>query len=274
MDTQEIRQHWSNWASTYGTSLRATTKTWTAKALEIDALYRRLRMVLPDSGSADILEIGCGNGVNCIELAKQIPQGHFDGVDYVDQMVDAAIENVRSSNVAERMRFFVGDVLQLNQLSALKQTYDVVFTDRCLINLNTLDLQMRAITALAAKVKAGGHLLMIENSTTTYDRQNDCRALLGLPRRKPADFNLFFDEAAITKHLGDIGLDLTDVEDFSSLHDLVLYVLVPAINGGEVQYDHPLVEAATTLSKELGAGGSEAFGSFGQNRLFVCRRTA
>ena len=149
--------------------------------------------------------------------------------------------------------------------------YDVVFTDRCLINIKSVELQMRAITDLAARVRKGGHLIMIENSTATYDRQNHCRTLLDLPARTPAAFNLFFDETRILPHLKTLGFEV-EIEDFISLHDLMLYVLVPAINGGTVDYDHPLVHAATLLNIAVSAEISSAFGAFGQGRMFVCRK--
>jgi SAM-dependent methyltransferase len=273
MDSRDIRRHWTNWASTYGSALRATTKTWTAKALEIDALSRRLRSVVGDSGSGRVLEMGCGNGINCVELAKVFSNLSFDGVDFVPEMVTAAVDNARTAEVHDRVRFFVGDAVGANDLADLQPSYDVVFTDRCLINLNAIELQKQAISVLASKVKPGGYLLMIENSSTSYAKQNRCREAIGLAARKPADFNLFFDEDEILPHVTAAGLDLVDVEDFSSLHDLMLYVLVPVINGGAVDYDHPLVQAATTLSREIAADAANTFGSYGQNRLFVCRRS-
>jgi hypothetical protein len=67
-------------------------------------------------------------------------------------------------------------------------------------------------------------------------------------------------------------LNLVETEDFGSLHDLILYTLVPAINGGEVDYSHPLVEAATVLSLKTAQDNPGAFGTFGQNRLYVCQK--
>jgi 2-polyprenyl-3-methyl-5-hydroxy-6-metoxy-1,4-benzoquinol methylase len=272
MDIEDIRRHWSEWAATYGTDVRATTRTWTAKALELDALGRRLQSILSERTGAQVLEVGCGNGINCIELAKQLPGARFDGVDYVPDMVRAAAEKGRANGVHRRVRFFEGDVLTIEDVAGLDTSYDVVFTDRCLINLNTVELQKQAISALASKVRPRGYFIMIENSMATYQEQNRCRTLLGLPSRSPAKFNLFFDESELRPHIASIGLDLVDVEDFASLHDLLLYVLVPSINGGKIEYDHPLVQAATKLSIQLSGDVSGRFGSFGQNRMFVCRR--
>lgn len=270
MDSDAIRKHWANWASTYGADLRATTKTWTAKTLELHALSRQFQKLFDCAVEARILEVGCGNGVNCVHLAKEFSRAHFDGVDFIREMVVAATANAR--DVADRTRFFVGNILELSAIPDLHEEYDIIFTDRCLINLNTIELQKKGISALVTKLRPGGYLVMIENSQTTYAEQNSCREMLGLPPRAPADFNLFIDEGEIRDHIAAIGLALVEVEDFSSLHDLALYVLGPAINGGEVDYSHPLVHAATKLSIAMSAHTASAFGAFGQNRMFVCRR--
>lgn len=269
-----IKAHWTESARAHGTALEATTRTWTAKSLEIDALARRIRSILPDGARGTVLEMGCGNGVNCLELAKQFPPLAFDGVDFVAEMIDAANTARSVSSQASQLRFFVGDALGVNAVDGLLDDYDIVFTDRCLINLQETSLQLEAISALSRKVRPGGHLVMIENSTNTYEAQNQCRELLGLGPRTPATFNHFFVEADLLPHIRSIGLELVDVEDFISLHDLALYVLVPAINDGEVDYGHPLVEAATELTRAVSATTPNAFGSFGQGRLYCCRKPA
>lgn len=271
MDLQEIRKHWSSWAQSYGTSVRATTRGRTAKILEIEALARHLEPIVGSSGGS-VLEVGCGNGVNCVSLAQRFPLARFDGIDLIPEMVEAARENTRSAGVTERTRFLVGNILELDQMEELDSAYDLVFTDRCLINLNTAELQGRAIGLLAGKLSVGGSLFMIENSLETFGRQNDARFALGLEPREPSSFNRFFAEDEMQAHLAAAGLQLDEIEDFSSLHDLVLYALVPATNGGEVDYDHLLVEAATRLSAELPAARGANFGAFGQNRLYICSK--
>lgn len=271
MDRTEIFEHWRNWATTYGTELNATTKTPTLKMIEIDALARRIAAVGFGDTPARVLEVGCGNGANCIGLAQVFPKLKIDGIDYVPEMVDAATKKAAAAGLGDRLTFRVGNALEVEADKNLAPAYDVVFTDRCLINLEALDLQLKAMTGLAAKVRPGGHLLMIENSTETYNRQNHYRELIGLPARAPASYNLFFDETKILPHLEKLGLSVT-TEDLISLHDLVLYVLVPAINGGTVDYSHPLVEAATRLNIAVSAETPSAFGACGQNRLFICKK--
>jgi SAM-dependent methyltransferase len=270
MDSRQIQEHWKNWATSYGSDLRATTKSKTAKALELDALKRRFQTIRETTRVTRVLEAGCGNGINCVELAKQFSESRFDGFDLIPEMIDAAVENSRAGGVADRTRFFASGVLDMSSLGDLEETYDIVFTVRCLINLNEVALQKQAISTLASRVRPGGYLLMIENSMASYRKQNECREFLGLSPRQPAAFNLFFDESEIRPHIAHADLELIDVEDFSSLHDLMLYVLLPSISEGQVDYAHPLVRAAAALSERLFSREPGVFGDFGQNRLFVC----
>ena len=114
---------------------------------------------------------------------------------------------------------------------------------------------------------------MIENPMCTYSRQNQAREILGLKSRSPADFNHFLDERRILEYAkNQCGLVHLATEDFISLHDLMLYVLVPATNGGVVDYDHPIVKAATDLNIGFSANEENSFGSFGQNRLYLFRK--
>jgi SAM-dependent methyltransferase len=269
MDQQQIKAHWKDWAERYGLDLRATTKAWTAKALEIDALARAIHRAGLSDKVGMVLEAGCGNGHNCIELARRFPKLSFTGFDYVADMVRSARQLLAQSDLGDRVEFYEGDVLSLESISELGPQYDFVFTDRCLINLNSIEKQLAAIDQLCTKLPVGGCMVLIENSRQTYERQNDCREIVGLPRRTPAAFNLFLDEAVVIPYLRSRFARL-EVEDFSSLHDLVLYVLLPAVNGGQIDYEHPLVHAATRLTLGFGSSEIPQFGTFGQNRLFFC----
>jgi len=271
VDLKGIRAHWQNWARQYGTDLRATTKGTTAKIMEVDALTRTMQQIVVElGGDLKVLEAGCGNGKNCLSLVDEFAQARFIGFDFIPEMVEAA-NAVRSERAdgGSRLEFFVGNVLEMDLPVA---SYDVVFTDRCLINLNTDALQHQAIRGLADLVKPGGYLLMIENSQQTYGRQNLAREAVGLPARTPDVFNRFFDETTLLPFLPTAGLELVGTEDFISLHDLVLYVLVPMTNGGKVDYAHPLVAAATQLNTALSAIEPASAGAWGQNRLYKCRK--
>jgi SAM-dependent methyltransferase len=263
-----VKQHWERLAEEHRTGLEATTKTPTIKALEIAALARALRAAgLDEKRGAVVLEVGCGNGRNCIDLANKFPGARFTGVDYVPQMIESA----RAAAGARPLAFEVGDALEIDRHPALLPEYDVVFTDRCVINLMTSEEQLRTLDQLTAKVRIGGALVLLENTRQAFEAQNDLREAARLPRRTPPEHNRFIDEEAFLEAARE-RLELVAVDEFAALHDLVLYVLVPAANGGTVDYGHPVVEAATRLL--LARPGAGKVTSAGQNRLFHFVRRA
>jgi len=271
MDYEKIKAHWRDWAIAHGKDLRATTKTSTVKDVEVDALCRAFRRVRDDiNQELTVLEVGSGNGQNCLRLAHEFPHFQFTGFDYVEEMVAAANSLKLEQGLSDsRIRFYQDDIVNPVSLNA---SYDIIFTDRCLINLNTTKHQLDAISLLFGHLNPYGHLVMIENSQQTYANQNRARELLGLPPRTPAEFNLFFDDEVILKHLSDLGFNILDIDDFVSLHDFFLYVLVPLLNDNQILYDDPLVDVAASVSIAISSEMPGAFGQFGQNRLYHCHK--
>lgn len=226
---------------------------------------------LTENESIAWLEVGCGNGINCISLAQAALSSSFDGVDFIEEMVASGKKNALTANVESRVSFHVGDVLSLDKHRKLKPAYDVVFTNRCLINLNSFTLQAQALQQLTSKIKKGGFLFLIENVQQTYDRQNELRTSVGLAKRTPDSYNLFLDEPKFLEFATHL-VELVEVIDFGSLHDVMLYVLVPMISDGKVDYDHPIVQAATNLLLSNPSTLLNSFGSFGQNRLYAFKK--
>lgn len=251
---KRVKAHWIDWATKYGRDLRATTLASSIKQLEIDALRRAIERSSPPH-NAHVLEVGCGNGQNIAALAASFEGYSWTGVDYIPEMISAAKENCPGKT------FLVGDVMDLPDIGP----YDVVFTDRMLINLGDVAIQKRAIDNLASLTQ--GSLILIENSRQTKDAQNDLREAIGLPRRKDAEFNLFLNDEVIIPHLKSL-FSTVEVEDFGSLHDILLYVLLPATLGDVGHYDHPIMQAVADLCTKV----SIPAGHFGQNRLYHCRR--
>ena len=269
MKPDDVYAHWQNWAVQYGTDLRATTLASSIKRLEVHALHRAIERALPPSSPASILEVGCGNGQNIVALAKIFQERAFDwtGIDYVPEMVDAARKNAHAAGLSRGVRFQVGDVFELDATDSIAPQYQIVFTDRLLINADTVERQKCAIDILARRVDAGGALILIENSRQTKDAQNDLREAVGLARRADAPFNLFLDDDVILPHLRAL-FGVVDVQDFGGLHDILLYVLLPHAMGDEFHYDHPLMQSVADLCSRVPID----CGPFGQNRLYYCER--
>lgn len=272
MEMDKIMQHWKSWAEEYKTDLRATTKTRTIKELEISALYRAFKRTrFFDSGPCRVLEVGCGNGYNCFRLSELLPSFSFTGVDIIPEMVEHALAIKGSRPECKSLAFFQSDVLALDSCPHLEDRYDILFTDRCLINLNTHELQERAIDQIFAKTVPGGYIVIIENEARTHARQNVLREAVGLSARVPDQYNLFLDEERFLSYTCR-NLKLIDAQCFASLHDIVLYVLVPMLNDGAVDYDSPFIRATTELLLSLPEEYTDSFGEFGQNRLYFFQK--
>lgn len=272
MKLKEIKEHWENLAKKYGEDLGSTTKTPTIKRLEINALSDAVNSVSNSGSKLEVLEVGCGNGHNLFGLHSIFNNYNFTGVDYSPQMISNAL-NIKKCEGLNRVDFFVGDILDLEGNTELKKEYDIVFTDRCLINLNSLALQKRGFEQLSRKVKNGGHIVIIENCIQTYGNQNFCRKSIGLKPRTPDEYNHFIDENKFIEFAQNgLKLKLIEINDFGSLHDIVLYVLLPKINGGKIDYSHPIMDAVTELSINTGHKFKNCFGSFGQNRLYLFKK--
>jgi ubiquinone/menaquinone biosynthesis C-methylase UbiE len=221
-----------------------------------------------------VLDVGCGNGYNAISFVENVPGATVLGVDYSPDMVANAQKNLgdfsaKLGPAASRLEFRVADALAL----PFREEFDVVTTDRCLINLTDPAMQLKAIDQVAGTLKPGGLFLMLENSQQTYREQNDAREAVGLPRRTPPEYNLFLDESVVLPHCAR-HFEHLSTDDFGSLHDLLLYVIVPSMNNGEIDYAHPAVARAAELTMKLSARHGFTWPKVGQNRLFVFRKKA
>jgi len=266
MNYEQVKNHWDNWATEFGTSLRATTKSMTIKQLEIFAIMRHL------VHGKKILDVGCGNGYNGIAFIENIPNITVVGVDYSKEMVDNAILNAQKlrPEQQQRLKFKVADALAL----PYDAEFDIVTTDRCIINLTDITMQKKAIDNCIKALKVGGIFLMLENSQQNYMKQNDARKAVGLPERMPPSFNLFIDEDEILPYCKINGLELLQIDDFGSLHDLMLYVILTSVDPNKEHYDEPAIVKAAEVTMNLAAKGyGYPFGSFGQNRLYIFRKS-
>lgn len=271
MTLDDIQQHWQSWARSFGKDLRATTKGRTAKMLEIGCIDQIVRRAATEFGRPlRILEVGCGNGFNCSWIAQQFPDSHVTGIDYIPEMIEAARQRQAEDGIdPARLTYQVGNALELDNVAG---PFDVILTDRCLINLNSWDLQQQAYRAMARLLGPRGLLATIENSAEARARQSRLRLAVNLPDRPIDVFNTFIADGKIERLAGEIGLSVLETRNISTLHDLLLYVLLPMTNGGTVDYDHPLIEAAATLNLELTNGLGQDLGPIGQNRLVLCQR--
>ena len=208
--TEKVRAFWNSQASQHAGDLLATTPDSLIKGLEIDALRAAL------DPSADTIEVGCGNGYNLLGLADFL-EGRLVGVDYAPEMIKAARQAATARNDQARIRFMVGDVL--GDLDFLG-TFGQVFTDRCLINLPSLDAQVQALDNLRRLVRPGGRLVLIECAQQAQERLNELRRRVGLTPIPYHWHNVYLDEEAFLERVPE-GLVHVETRCFSSLYYVI-----------------------------------------------------
>ena len=82
---------------------------------------------------------------------------------------------IKVESPSRNVKFDVADVLELANNNAVENEYNLVFTDRLLINLNSWKIQQQGLRQLLSRVKKKGYLLIIENFMDAYGNQNYLR---------------------------------------------------------------------------------------------------
>ncbi|MDO8468827.1 MAG: class I SAM-dependent methyltransferase [Candidatus Peribacter sp.] len=251
-DPQARKEFWNSRAHL---GLQAGTQDVIAKQLEVEAIAGQV------SNGMNVLDIGCGNGITAIELARR-HSVHVTGMDNAEKMVEAAQELSKKATLKGQTEFRVGDITQLP--TDLKQ-YDIVYTERTLINLPDTAAQAKAIRNIAKLLIPGGRYLMCENSAEGLRRINEFRAQLGLKIIETPWHNCYIDDESM-QQLSSPGLTLERVLDFSSTYYFLSRIVnahLASLKGEEPKYDDPINALALKLPAMMDG--------LGQTKIWIWR---
>jgi SAM-dependent methyltransferase len=160
----------------------------------LNAEIELIRKHIPEG--AKILDAGCGEAEGTI-VYSSVPGAVVHAVDFSETRLQKARERLEGrSNVTCKQVDFLGTY-------QLDDDYDVVVSQRFLINLMEWELQQRVLLDLAAMLKPGGRLLMLEGSRQGVDSLNEFRAAMGLEPIPVKWHNLFFDDGALVGFMGE-----------------------------------------------------------------------
>jgi len=159
--------------------------------LEIDAVCAHLKQ------SDYLADFGCGNAEATIEYARRVK--NVFAMERSNCLRNIALENVLRSNLTN-IKIDPGDLVQLNNIQPV---YDVIVTQRCLINMPTWEDQKKAIMNIYYSLKPGGRYIMVENTNEAFQRLNQMRDELGLKLIPKHWHNLFFDYPKLMNFMGD-----------------------------------------------------------------------
>jgi SAM-dependent methyltransferase len=142
----ENNAFWAGRARQEGSSLAATDTTgWVRTA----SLRRLRKFVRPNDR---VLEVGCGNGSSF--LASISRKCRVLGVDLTFEMLQLAKQYLDIKGLVQSDACW---------LPFADQSFDVVYTSRCLINVLDPEMQQQALSELFRVVKQSGTVILIEN---------------------------------------------------------------------------------------------------------------
>jgi ubiquinone/menaquinone biosynthesis C-methylase UbiE len=263
---EQIRAYWEERAEQYLADPASTTNDVYLRELEILTITRVLRSLL-GRGPAKVLDVGCGDGYATVNVARELPEFTFAGIDYSANMISMAAERLADMPfLAQRLHFEVGDVLDLGAACG-GTTFDAVVSDRCLINLASPEDQRQAIKEITRHVAPGGYYLAVENFVEGQQAMNEARAAVGLPEIPVRWHNLYFTEAEFIE-FAEPEFEFLEFKNFSSSYYFATRVIYTALcrrTGEEIDYRHPMHQLAVELPWT---------GNFSPIRMAVLRRRA
>jgi len=170
-------------AEKFGTKPMSTMPDIFVRRLELKKIEDVFASLVSEKKNLNVLDVGSGNGYTIKKLAKKY-KFQFTGIDINRKMI-----NVASKNNLKNLMFKVDNVLS----SKLKsKNYDIILSERCLINLLTWNEQKTALNQVFRLLKSGGYYLMLEAFDDGLKALNGARKSLNLNPILPAWHNYYF----------------------------------------------------------------------------------
>jgi SAM-dependent methyltransferase len=153
-------------------------------------------------------DIGCGDGRATRRYAARVAS--IVGIERSERLRGLAEGDQEREQIAN-LTFSPGDILDLSEY---RNAFDVVITERVLINLPSWEHQQRAIAEIAGALRPGGRYVMLENTTDGDDALNRLRERVGLKPIPQHWHNLFLDWDAFAAFV-DRDFELVERRGFS-----------------------------------------------------------
>lgn len=261
-----IRQHYREIAEKHGASPRSSMEDEFVRRKELEWITAFVGAVGSRSKPLRILDLGCGNAYTLEQVARAHPRHKYVGVDFTEELL--AIARGRKIKNAE---FSQGDARSLRFRAG---TFDLVYTERCLINILEEEEQAKALHEIARVLCRGGYYLMIECFTDGLANNNRARRECGLPEIPEAYHNRYFDRERFQEAVRG-KFALLDPEQFQvrggvelrgnflSSYYFISRVLYPAVTKGEVARNSEMAKFFAFLPP---------MGNYSPIQAFVLRR--
>lgn len=257
MEYEEIKNYWNNRASQHKSSIQATTDDVYLREIELQNIISTISTL---NGIKKITDVGCGDGFTTIQVAKQFAEIQFNGFDYSEAMIDNANKLLQEQKL-KNLSFFVNDITKTEEIGLS----DLIYTSRCLINLNSDELQKTALNKIHQSLSENGYYLMIENFIDGHNEFNKLRLKFDLPEIKLREHNLFFEQENLLSFMKN-KFELLKMENISSLYYIVSRILYSKICQNESK-----IPDYFDIHHQLGSK-LPILGNYGPVKLFLFKK--
>jgi len=225
------------------------------KTIEIQEIKKYL------NDGLKVLEIGCGNGISAIEFAKSYSLDILS-VDYSPKMIENAkmiLSKQLQNDLKGKIKFQVFDI---RELSKIKEKFDMVISERVLINLDNYDEQIKTINTIETILKPKGKFIMCESSTKGLDMINYERKKFDLELIEMPWHNNYIDDDTLNNDLNNINLNLKSINHFSSTYyflSRIVYAHYANQNNLKIDYESEINKMSFKLP---------SLGKFSQTKIW------
>lgn len=186
--------------------------------------------------NSKILDAGCGEGEGTLAYSS-IPGVKVHAVDFSEMRLKKAAERLKGR---DNVLFKQVDFRKPHNLT----DYDIVISQRFLINLTDWDIQKKGLLNFMSMLKSGGNLLMLEGSQDGAASLNEFRSAMGLDPIPIKWHNLFFNDRLLVEFMKEHGYDLIE-QDGLGAYFLLTRGIRPKLDKG-VNWDCEFNQLAAT----------------------------
>lgn len=187
-----ILNHYRRIAKNFGLSICSGIPQEKIKHEEMQFFLKEIQAYAGEKArSLKVLDVGHGNGYTLEFLARKFPRHSFSGFEFTPELYE-----VSTQRNLENYQVWQGDA---RKGESYKSTYDIIYTERVLINLLNFKDKLKAMGHIAESLKPGGLFLMSESFEESTRLYNKARAEFQLEPFEPSPHNQFLTEKFIEK---------------------------------------------------------------------------
>lgn len=227
------KSHWASWGDNYAISL------------ELQEIEKQIK------NNFKILDVGCSNGYAAFHHSKNNPTISIYGIDFSEKMIEYANERLLEEKL-DNCKFTVGDI---RKIDFPDNSFDLVYTTRVVINLQTWEEQVQGILECIRVAKKGGIVVLSEAFWEPLNKLNAIRMIFGLHSLVEHDFNRYIKKNKLENKLNELNLTYTNI-DFSSIYYLGSRVLRELVTDYQKYegYSNPINEIFYNIENKYSGG--------------------